>query len=496
MAFQIDPSIPLQAQRTTFDPASILMQAQQNAANLEKHRFEMQKLREDYDLAKEKRKQEKAMQMGMASDLARIESGSPAQYAPTRFEQTPQRGQMPQGMTGVMMREQGQQMPQPQAFGEEILNGDFRLGGGEVTQEAVAGRQPTYPEMLAIGLKQAMLTKNQDEIFKYAKAIQEAEKQAVKFGMNPTKGINPKTGQPDYFVVNELGQKQFLGVNPYETPKDVKTSLITTSQGYEVVKEGELPRGAPVVATKEPKAPPLKEITGRDGSVNIVNMATGEITPVLANGKPFIAKDDPLTLFTKKEEFKSELKQRETVAQKYADASDVIPLLDGYIADLEKTPANLLSSGYYKLKGLASTDNPELQAVAAANQKAKTLINYAQKQPGPSTDRDVMNYLEQVGVASDITQPRDARITAAKSAKAYAVSVQKKYGKYASRILNGEITPDELKQPSKPTRSKDELFRLYKEFKADYEAEKDPAMRKIMIDAARADGLIKQVQYG
>ena len=34
-----------------------------------------------------------------------------------------------------MMREQGQQMPQPQAFGEEILNGDFRLGGGEVTQE-------------------------------------------------------------------------------------------------------------------------------------------------------------------------------------------------------------------------------------------------------------------------------------------------------------------------------------------------------------------------
>ena len=491
MAFQIDPSIPLQAQRTTFDPASILMQAQQNAANLEKHRFEMQKLREDYDLAKEKRKQEKAMQMGMASDLARIESGSPAQYAPTRFEQTPQRGQMPQGMTGVMMREQGQQMPQPQAFGEEILNGDFRLGGGEVTQEAVAGRQPTYPEMLAIGLKQAMLTKNQDEIFKYAKAIQEAEKQAVKFGMNPTKGINPKTGQPDYFVVNELGQKQFLGVNPYETPKDVKTSLITTSQGYEVVKEGELPRGAPVVATKEPKAPPLKEITGRDGSVNIVNMATGEITPVLANGKPFIAKDDPLTLFTKKEEFKSELKQRETVAQKYADASDVIPLLDGYIADLEKTPANLLSSGYYKLKGLASTDNPELQAVAAANQKAKTLINYAQKQPGPSTDRDVMNYLEQVGVASDITQPRDARITAAKSAKAYAVSVQKKYGKYASRILNGEITPDELKQPSKPTRSKDELFRLYKEFKADYEAEKDPAMRKIMIDAARADGLIK-----
>ena len=227
MAFQIDPSIPLQANKVQFDPASILMQAQQNADNLEKHRFEMQKLREDYDLAKEQRKQQKQMQMGIASDLAGIQSGSPAQYAPTRFEQTPRRGQMPLGMTGVLMREQGQQLPQPQAFGEEILQGNFGIGGGEVTQEAVAGRQPTYPEMLQIGLKQAMLTKNQDEIFKYAKAIQETEKQAVKFGMNPTKGINEK-GQPDYFVVNELGQKQFLGVNPYETPKDAKAPVTWT----------------------------------------------------------------------------------------------------------------------------------------------------------------------------------------------------------------------------------------------------------------------------
>ena len=258
MAFQIDPNIPLQAGKVQFDPASILMQAQTNAANLEKHRFEMQKLREDYDAQKEARKQQKAMQMGIASDLAGIQSGSPAQYAPTRFEQTPQRGQMPQGMTGVMMREQGQQMPQPQAFGEEILNGDFRLGGGEVTQEAVAGRQPTYAEMLAIGLKQAMLTKNQDEIFKYAKAIQETEKQAVKFGMNPTKGINPKTMQPDYFVVNELGQKQFLGVNPYETPKDVKTSLVKTSKGFEVVRDGELPKGTPPVDAPAPEKPMTK----------------------------------------------------------------------------------------------------------------------------------------------------------------------------------------------------------------------------------------------
>lgn len=284
MAFQIDPSIPLQAQRTTFDPASILMQAQTNAANLEKHRFEMQKLREDYDLAKEQRKQQKQMQIGIASDLANIQSGSLAQYAPTRFEQTPQRGQMPQGMTGVLRSEQGQNMSQPQAFGEEILQGNFRLGGGEVTQEAVAGRQPTYPEMLAIGLKQAMLTKNQDEIFKYAKAIQETEKQAVKFGMNPTKGINPQTGQPDYFVVNELGQKQFLGVNPYETPKDIKTSLVKTSRGFEVVPEGELPKGAPVEPQTQPRQPRLQQVTNENGTF-LLNIDTGETKPVIVGGK-------------------------------------------------------------------------------------------------------------------------------------------------------------------------------------------------------------------
>ena len=284
MAFQIDPSIPLQAQRTTFDPASILMQAQQNGAALEKHRFEMQRLREQYDAEKEARKQQKAMQMGIASDLAGIQSGSPAQYAPTRFEQTPQRGQMPQGMTGVMMREQGQQMPQPQAFGEEILNGDFRLGGGEVTQEAVAGRQPTYPEMLAIGLKQAMLTRNQDEIFKYAKAIQETEKQATKWGMNPTKGINEK-GQPDYFVVNELGQKQFLGVNPYETPKEAKTSLVKTSKGFEVVRDGELPRGTPVEAQPQPRQPRLQQVTDATGTY-VIDLDTRETWPVLINGNP------------------------------------------------------------------------------------------------------------------------------------------------------------------------------------------------------------------
>ncbi len=266
MAFQIDPNIPLQAGKVQFDPASILMEAQKNGAALEKHRFEMQKLREDYDLAKEKRKQEKAMQMGIASDLAGIQSGSPAQYAPMQFQQTPQQ---PKAYTGDLMGGDFQL-----GGNNDPTNGSYQLGGGEVTQEAVAGRQPTYPEMLAIGLKQAMLTKNQDEIFKYAKAIQETEKQATKWGMNPTKGINEK-GQPDYFVVNELGQKQFLGVNPYETPKDAKAPVTwTVANGRKETTYGYDANGKPkVLGVKNLDAPRAIEEPSPEFSPAAIDLA-------------------------------------------------------------------------------------------------------------------------------------------------------------------------------------------------------------------------------
>jgi hypothetical protein len=96
-------------------------------------------------------------------------------------------------------------------------------------------------------------------------------------------------------------------------------------------------------------------------------------------------------------------------------------------------------------------------------------------------EQEYKNYFPVVGDSAEVVkQKRDLRNAAMREMK----------------IASGKALPkaeQELNQPqpSKPTRSKDELFRLYKEFKADYEAEKDPAMRKIMIDAARADGLIK-----
>ena len=232
MAFQIDPNIPLQANKVQFDPATILMQAQTNAANLEKHRFEMQKLREDYDLAKEKRKQEKAMQMGIASDLAGIQSGSPAQYAPTRFEQTPQRGQMPQGMTGVLASEQGQQMPQPQLFGENILQGNVDFNR-EMVSPAVQGREPSYIEMLKIGYKNAAMNQDIESAFKFGNMIKQAEiaerEQNAPVG-NPYPTYDAQGNFVGTRVMTKAGQEIAFGTQGTTT---VKPDVITAKDKAE-----------------------------------------------------------------------------------------------------------------------------------------------------------------------------------------------------------------------------------------------------------------------
>lgn len=252
MAFQIDPSIPLQANKVQFDPASILMQAQQNAANLDKHRFEMQKLREDYDLAKEQRKQQKQMQMGIASDLAGIQSGSPAQYAPTRFEQQPQRGQMPLGMTGVLRSEQGQQMPQPQAFGEEILGGNFGIGGGEVTQEAVAGREPSYLEQLQIAAKRALQVGDVDSAFKYSQAMQQqrvAEREQNAPVGNPYPTYDAQGNFVGTRIMTKAGQEVAFGTQGTTT---VKPDVVSASDRFKEQKAAE--RQARDLAQKEREA--------------------------------------------------------------------------------------------------------------------------------------------------------------------------------------------------------------------------------------------------
>ena len=237
MAYSINPEIPLQVKPVDFGRGFELMQqAQMNNAKLQEHKLSMQKLREDYDLAKEQRKQQKAMQMGIASDLAGIQSGTPAQYAPITYQQTPQRGQMPMGMTGVLASERGQNMPQPKLFGEDLMSGNYQLGGGEVTQEAVAGREPSYTEMLQIGFKNAMLAKDAESAFKYAAAIkqqQQADRELNAPIGNPYARYDDKGAFVGTYVMTKSGEVPFGQQGTTTVKPDVLTAKDKANQLFE-----------------------------------------------------------------------------------------------------------------------------------------------------------------------------------------------------------------------------------------------------------------------
>jgi hypothetical protein len=419
MAFNIDPNIPLQAGKVNFDPAAIIMQAQQGAAALERHRFEMQKLRDDYDAAKEARAQQKKMQKGIATDMASIQAGTPAQYVPMTYQQMPQTGQMPNGMTGVLRSEQGQQMPQPKAFGEDLMNGNYQLGGGEVTQPAVAGHTPSYAEMLDIGLKQAMLAKDQDSFFKYAKAIQDAKKDPTKYFGGLTEAIDPVTQKPILLAMTETGAVP-SGYAP--RPKEITAQDKWRQQFDERKLKAEQDKTAKELALKD------REIT---------------------------LKPNPISQAIEIERGKEAIKQENAVKaaqrEKMTNASEGLPLLENYINALKESPQSGSAELYQKGIGylgnpLILGDSKKQAAMAKAKQAGESLLTFAQKQPGPSTDKDVASYRAQMGVVTDSSLPASARVAAAEQAKTLLLKIQSKYGNYQQPdqtvINHGDIIND------------------------------------------------------
>ena len=111
MAFQINPNIPLQALVNPVNFADSLTKAQ----NYETNALKLQALRDEYNAAKEERDRQKAIRQGMASELQKMQQGTPAQYRTTfpPFYRDWETGQMPSGMTGVLASERGQKLPQP-----------------------------------------------------------------------------------------------------------------------------------------------------------------------------------------------------------------------------------------------------------------------------------------------------------------------------------------------------------------------------------------------
>jgi len=147
MAFQIDPNIPLQAMANPINIGDAFAKAQSYQANA----LKLQALRDKFDEEKAEKLRQKQMRQGMASELQKLQQGTPAQYR-TTFPQTMPTGQMPSGRTGVLANERGQNMPQPALFGENILQGDVDINR-EMGSPAVAGRTPDLKDYLEKKLK-------------------------------------------------------------------------------------------------------------------------------------------------------------------------------------------------------------------------------------------------------------------------------------------------------------------------------------------------------
>jgi len=466
--FQINPNIPLQALVNPVNFADSLTKAQ----NYEANALKLQALRDEYNAAKEERDRQKAMRLGMANELQKMQQGTPAQYR-TTFPQTMPTGRMPSGMTGVLANERGQNLPQPALFGENILQGNFDINR-ELVSPAISPKQPDIKDVLTAQFNAAVANNDVATAFDAKKKLVELEKSPIKWGMNPQKGINPATGLPDTFVTNESGELRFLNVSPYEEPKTPKKSLIQTSLGYEVVEEGKLPKGKPV-STTQPRQPRLQQVTDTSGTY-IVDIDTLETRPVLVNGKPVVA---PKTVQTPSGE-------ESNAAGFYLRMNEATKLINQF-EDKGKPTVGTSTAGALPIIGdvlernLMTPEQQQYKNAALAWIRAKLRKESGAAIGIDEAEQEYKNYFPVVGDSAEVVkQKQDLRNAAMREMK---ISSGKALPK-AEQELNQP-------QPSKPTRSKDEMFRLYKEFKADYEAEKDPAMRKIMIDAARADGLIK-----
>ena len=197
--FQINPNIPLQALANPVNFADSLTKAQ----NYEANALKLQALRDEYNAAKEERDRQRAMRQGMASELQKLQQGTPAQYR-TTFPQTIPTGQMPSGMTGVLASERGQNLPQPALFGENILQGNFDINR-ELITPAIAPKQPDIKDILTAQFNAAVANNDVATAFDAKKKLREVEKSPDKYFQGLTEAIDPITKQPILLAMTEGG---------------------------------------------------------------------------------------------------------------------------------------------------------------------------------------------------------------------------------------------------------------------------------------------------
>ena len=213
----LDTRIPLMVQERDYGRGFDMMQkAQENQLRL-------QALRDEYNAAKEERDRQKAIRQGVASELQKMQQGTPAQYR-TTFPQTIPTGRMPSGMTGVLASERGQKLPQPALFGENILQGNFDVNRELVSPE-IAPKQPDIKDYLTAQFNAAVANNDVATAFDAAKKLKELEKSPNKYFGGLTKGFDPKTNKPLFLAMTETGVVPVDEYQPYEepmSPKEVK----------------------------------------------------------------------------------------------------------------------------------------------------------------------------------------------------------------------------------------------------------------------------------
>ena len=120
---------------------------------------------------------------------------------------------------------------------------------------------------------------------------------------------------------------------------------------------------------------------------------------------PRVEKPDPVTqalaIAEGKEKIKQESEQRAKVAEKYADAEAIEPILKQLITQLDDVPKAGISRDIQSgLEYFGAGNEKQQNAMAALKNTEALLVPFAQKQTGPQSDKDVQQYKEQVAAAS------------------------------------------------------------------------------------------------
>lgn len=248
----LDTRIPLQVQERDYGRGFDTMQQSQM------NQLKLQALRDEYNAAKDEKLRQKQMRKDMASDLQKLQQGTTAQYK-TTFPQTMPTGQMPQGMTGVLASERGQNMPQPALFGENILEGNFDVNR-EMVSPAVAGRTPDIKDYLEIRMKQAFAHGDKDGLFETAKLLKDFEKNPAKYFGGLTEAVDPVTKQPILLAMTETGAVP-SGYSPKVKEKEAKAPVTWETKNNRIITQyGYDPKGNVIVLGRSSMdAPPAPE---------------------------------------------------------------------------------------------------------------------------------------------------------------------------------------------------------------------------------------------